>query len=72
MVVWEHDDEGHRLAAHDEAVENACRAEADPLIGGVGLSVQKVEDGVAFVGAFIVARGQVNDELLRRIGGFEN
>jgi len=34
--------------------------------------MQEVEDGVVFVGAFIVAWRQVNDKLLRRVGGFKD
>lgn len=71
-IVREYDDEGHRFPAHDEVIERVRCAEANPLVGGVGLSVQEVKDGVVFVGMFLVTRRQVNDELLWRVGGFEN
>lgn len=41
-VIGEDDDEGLCFAGEDECVEGIYRAQTNPLVGGVGLSVQEV------------------------------
>ena len=52
--------------------EGSHRAEADPLIGGVGLSMQQVEHRVVPVRLFVIAGRQVDQILLGRDSGIDN
>jgi hypothetical protein len=67
-VVGEDDDEGSGLAGVEEVIGEGGSADAYPLIVGVGLSVEEVEDGIALAGLLGVAGGQIDDKLLGRPG----
>jgi hypothetical protein len=70
-VVREDNDERLCFTGEDQIINSSDRTEANPLIGGIGLSVQEVEDGVMCIGLFIVAWRQIDEIRLRGIYGFE-
>ena len=52
----------------DQIVQSLCRAETDPLIVGVGLSVQQIKDRITLIRFLVIAGRQVNAEFLGRLG----
>ena len=68
-IIGEDNDKGLSFASENQLVERVWRAETNPLIGGVGLSMQEVEHGVTCIGLVIIAGWQINEIFLWWFGG---
>ena len=68
-VIGEDDDKGLSFSGTKQFVDYFHSAESNPLIGGVGLSVQEIENRITLIRLFIVTGWEVDGIFLVRLSG---
>src|SRR5574341_160995 len=68
-VIGEDDEKWRGPPGGNQSVGHIDRAKADPLVVGVGLAMEEIEDRIAQVRPLVVAWRQIDNEFLRWFRG---
>ena len=71
MVIREDNNEWNGFPSENQIINDIDRAETNPLIICVGLSMQKIKDRITLIRFFVVTGRQIDSEILRRFGRVE-
>ena len=65
-VTRHYDQEGRRLASGNQCIGGLIRAQTVPLVVGIALSVDQVQDGIALLSVLGVTGWQIHPEFERK------